>query len=83
MMKTISILETAVCKAKMGETEKFEAIKKLHTIAANAEKDFLAESANFGALLEKEKNDSWKYGGKTIMGDALPPSNKTRQLTLF
>jgi len=81
--ETIATLQTAVHKAKIGNTEKAEAIKKLHTIAANAEKDFLAESANFTALIEKERNESWKYGGKTVKGDAKPPAHKNTQLKLF
>lgn len=83
--ETIHILKTAVHKSKLGNTEKSDAIKKLYTIAANAEKDFIAEQANFNALIEKERNESWKYGGKTVLGDAMPPKNlqKTEQLKLF
>ena len=81
--ETIATLQSAVQKAKIGNTEKAEAIKKLHTIAANAEKDFHAESTNFAALVEKERSESWKYGGKTVMGDAKPPQHKNKQLTLF
>jgi hypothetical protein len=83
--ETISTLQTAVHKAKLGNTEKAEAIKKLHSIAAKAEKDFIAESANFNALIEKERNESWKYGGKTVHGDAKPPKSirPANQLKLF
>jgi uncharacterized protein len=80
--ETISTLETAVHKAKLGDTEKSDAIKKLHTIAANAEKDFIAERTNFEKLIEKERSESWKYGGKTVMGDAKPPASSA-QLKLF
>jgi len=41
--ETITTLQTAVHKAKLGNIEKSDAIKKLHTIAANTEKDFIAE----------------------------------------
>ena len=83
--ETISTLQTAVHKAKLGNTEKSEAIKKLHTIAAKAEKDFIAEQTNFNALIEKERNESWKYGGKTVHGDAKPPKElkQSSQLKLF
>ena len=81
--ETIATLQTAVYKARLGNTEKAEAIKKLHTIAANAEKDFHAEASNFAALVEKERSESWKYGGKTVMGDAKPPRDKNPQLRLF
>jgi hypothetical protein len=83
--ETISTLQTAVHKAKLGNNEKSEAIKKLHTIAAKAEKDFIAEQTNFDALIEKERSESWKHGGKTVHGDAKPPKElqQPTQLKLF
>jgi len=82
--ETISILQEAVHKAKLGATDKAEAIKKLHELAARAEKDFIPNK-NFDRLLEKEREDSWKYGGKTVFGDASPPGriHKNMQLSLF
>ncbi len=84
--ETISILHTSVQKAKLGVHDKAEAIKKLHEIAARAEKDFIVNDDNFEALLKKENDDAWKYGGKTVFGDALPPSDSIGhavQLSLF
>jgi uncharacterized protein len=80
--ETISVLENAVKKAKIGDTDKNEAIKKLHELAARAEKNF-TPNANFEALIQKERDDSWKYGGKTVFGDAKPPTPKSNQLKLF
>lgn len=82
--ETISTLQTAVHKAKLGATDKAEAIKKLHEIAARAEKDFIP-NANFDKLIEKEREESWKYGGRTVFGKAKPPRqvNKGVQLRLF
>ena len=38
-------------------------------------------------LIQKERDDSWKYGGKTVFGNAKPPKNKPQnpnnQLELF
>jgi uncharacterized protein len=78
--ETIETLKSAVEKAKLGQTEKAEAIKKLTKIAQKAEENFIPND-NFEALLAKEKADAWKYGGKTIYGEAKKPSN--RQLDLF
>ncbi|PZF74936.1 DUF763 domain-containing protein [Taibaiella soli] len=75
----IQALQTAVQRAKIGETDKAQAIKKLHEIAANAEKNF-TPNERFNDLIEKERADSWKYGGKTVFGDAKPPDT---QLKLF
>jgi hypothetical protein len=82
--ETIQTLQTAVHKAKLGVNDKAEAIKKLHQIAARAEKDFVPNS-NFNELIEKERNDSWKYGGQTVFGKAKPPRqvHKGVQLKLF
>ncbi len=81
--ETISILQTAVHKAKLGQTDKQQAIKALHTLAAKAEKGFVPNE-RFEELVEKERNESWKYGGKTVFGDAKPPRrSKGVQLRLF
>jgi len=80
--ETIETLQVAVHKAKLGTTDKAAAIKKLHEIASRAEKDFIPND-NFDALIEKERNDSWKYGGKTVFADAKKPKQKEVQLKLF
>jgi hypothetical protein len=80
--ETIETLQTAVNKAKLGATDKTAAIKKLHEIASRAEKAFIPNK-NFEALIEKERNDSWKYGGKTVLGDATKPKQNNVQLKLF
>ncbi|MET0394139.1 MAG: DUF763 domain-containing protein [Chitinophagaceae bacterium] len=82
--ETIATLQTAVHRAKLGETDKTAAIKKLHELAARAERDFIPNS-NFDALIQKERDESWKYGGKTVFGNARPPRpvRKGVQLKLF
>ena len=67
--ETIITLQTAVYKSKLGQSEKSEAIKRLSKIAENAEKDFIP-NANFDKVIEEERNNSWKYGGRTVMGKA-------------
>ena len=78
--ETINSLQTAVEKAKLGNTDKQQAIKALTQIAQRAERDFIPQD-NVEQLIEKERTESWKYGGKTVFGDAKPPKNK--QLKLF
>jgi len=80
--ETIQTLQNAVHKAKLGQTDKADALKKLHQVAARAEKDFIPNT-RFDELIQKERDDSWKYGGKTVFGDAKPPRNKDIQLKLF
>jgi hypothetical protein len=78
--ETIGVLQTAIYKAKIGQSEKNEAIKRLSKITEQVEKDF-TPNANFDKVIEKERNDSWKYGGRTVMGKAKPPVEQ--QLSLF
>lgn len=78
--ETISTLQTAVHKAKIGNADKQQALKKLTEIAQQAEKGF-QPNTNFDQLIEKERNESWRYGGRTVFGKAQPPEN--RQLKLF
>jgi hypothetical protein len=82
--ETISTLSIAVEKAKMDNSDKQQAIRKLHEISKQAEKDFVAND-NLQDLIEKEREDSWKYGGKTVYGDAKPPQNrnKSKQMRMF
>jgi hypothetical protein len=78
--ETIAVLSRAVQKAKVGQSDKLQAIKKLSELSQMAEKSFIPNQ-NFDALIERERNESWKYGGKTVFGDAKPPENP--QLKLF
>jgi hypothetical protein len=79
--ETISVLSKAVQKAKIGQSDKLQAIQKLSELSFRAEKSFIPND-NFEQLIQKERDTSWKYGGKTVFGDAKPP-NGFGQLTLF
>jgi hypothetical protein len=82
--ETISTLHKAVEKAKIGQSDKLQAIKKLTELAQKAEENFIPNN-NFEQLIEKERNESWRYGGRTVMGKAQPPSKRSKgvQLRLF
>jgi uncharacterized protein len=67
--ETIATLQSLVERAKLGNTDKHEAIKKLTKLAQAAEKDFIPND-NVEALLKKENDDAWKYGGRSIDGFA-------------
>lgn len=73
--QTIETLRNSVEKAKIGESDKLNAIKKLTELAQASEANFVAND-NFEALLQKEKDDAWKYGGKTINGFSKQENNK-------
>lgn len=78
--ETISTLQTAVYKAKLGQSETTEAIKRLTRVAQDAEKDFIP-NANFDKVIEEERKNSYKYDGRTVMGWVKPPVEQ--QLKLF
>jgi uncharacterized protein len=57
---------------RFGDADKQTAIQKLTALAQRIEKDF-TPSDFFDDLVKKENDDSWKYGGRTIDGLAVPP----------
>jgi uncharacterized protein len=65
--ETIETLKNSVDKAKIGNTDKQQAIKKLSELAQKAEVDF-TPNKSIEDLIQKEKDDSWKYGGRTMNG---------------
>lgn len=81
--ETIETLRHAVEKAKLGFTDKAEAVKKLHTLAQRVEETF--EPRPFlEEIIEKERRDSHLHGGMTVMGPAEPPKKRgSGQLRLF
>lgn len=80
--ETIRTLDTALRRAKMGNSDKAEAIKNLGKAAQSLEQHFIPNE-NFEALVEKENRDSWMYGGRTVSGKAQKPKAKGVQLKLF
>lgn len=78
--EAIAVLRTAIDRSKLGHTDKTDALHSLHKIAENAEKDFTPTPGKLRNRIDQERRDSWKYGGKTVFGDAKPPNN---QLSLF
>jgi hypothetical protein len=79
--ETISVMREAVNKAKIGQNDKQEAIRKLSVLSQQVEKDFIPNE-RFDEVVTRERNDSWKYGGRTIFGKEKPPP-KNNQLSLF
>lgn len=83
--ETINTLQTAINRARIGNSDKMHAIRKLSEIAMEAENSF-TPNTNFDALIQKERNESHLYGGRTIFGEAKPPKKKSgdeNQLTLW
>jgi hypothetical protein len=78
--ETIRTLQSAIHKSKLGNTDKLKAIQSLYQVAERVENNFVP-NGDFDALIKKERDDSWKYGGRTVFGKAKKPIHQ--QLTLF
>lgn len=80
--ESISVLEKAVQKARMGERDKSDALKKLSVVAARLEQDFIPND-RFEDIIEEERRNSWMYEGQTVKGKAKKQNGKSNQLKLF
>jgi hypothetical protein len=87
---TINQLEKALKRAKLGYPDKQRAFKNLSKVAQSMENSFRPNARKYDQWLEKEKNESYKYGGRTAFGKSKKPdSNKKnkdngpQQLSLF
>ena len=80
--ETIGILQHAVQKAKIGNTDKQQAIKNLARVAQLLEQNF-TPNTQLDKLIEKERRESYKYGGRTVLGKAKAPKDNPLQMNLF
>lgn len=82
--ETIQVLDTAIHQAKLGEKDKSEALKNLSRISQRMEKAFTPRPF-LEDWIEHERNTSYRYGGKTVFGDAKKPKKDKNdgQLSLF
>lgn len=79
--ETISILQKGIEKSKIGNSDKLKTVEKLHRMVAETEKNFTPDF-DFDAVVEDERRNSFRFGGKTVMGDTKPPTGGI-QLSLF
>ncbi|MGE8427324.1 MAG: DUF763 domain-containing protein [Sphingobacterium sp.] len=82
--ESIQILQKGIEKSKLGYGDKLKSINKLHQIVLDNEKDFQPQF-DIQQIIGEERRDSWKYGGRTVFGDAEPQGTNGPglQLSLF
>jgi hypothetical protein len=82
--ETITVLQKAVSRARIGMLEKKKAIDRLHRMALKVEKDFHPQD-HLDAIIDKERQKSQRYGGRTIFNDKKRSAirQSPSQLTLF
>ncbi|UIR57280.1 DUF763 domain-containing protein [Sphingobacterium sp. SRCM116780] len=81
---SIAIMRKGIEKSKLGQMDKLKTINKLHQIVLQAETNFTPQF-DVQEIIQQERRDSWKYGGRTVMGKAQKPSDNDSgsQLSLF
>ena len=81
--ESISIIRKGIEKSKLGNSDKLKTLNKLHDIVVKTEQDFTPDF-DIQEVIEEERQNSWRFGGKTVFGDAQKPSPpKPIQLSLF
>jgi len=73
--ETIEIFDKAIHRSKLGDKDKSEALKNLTKISQEIEKGYTPRNY-FDDLVRHECDNSYKYGGKTVYGDAKKPEKK-------
>ncbi len=64
--EVIDALDQTVQRAKIGLTDKQQALKSLHSMAKSIEKNFIPND-RYDDLIAKEWKDSPKHGGRTVV----------------
>ncbi|MDR2037908.1 MAG: DUF763 domain-containing protein [Bacteroidales bacterium] len=70
--ETIQIFDKAIHQAKMGDKDKSDALRNLSMISQEMEKGY-TPNRFFDDVIQHERDTSYRYGGKTVMGDAKSP----------
>ncbi|MCD8078868.1 MAG: DUF763 domain-containing protein [Bacteroides sp.] len=80
---TIAVFDKAIRQARMGDQQKSHALKNLSRISQEMEKSFTPRDF-FEEVVQHERDTSYLYGGRTVMGKAQKPKEATnRQLSLW
>ena len=80
--ETIGVLRRSLDAAKVGDTEKMEGMKRLHTFATAIERR-LSPEADFEAVMATEQSISPALGGRTVFDPPSPRPRRASQRNLF
>lgn len=67
--ETIEIFDRSIHLAKLGDKEKSEALRNLSKVSLEMERGFTPND-NFDKIIQKERDESYLYGGRTVSGKA-------------
>ncbi len=76
--ETVSELKKALEHSKIGYSEKKKAFKNLSEISRKMEKGFKPEKGRYEQFINKEKEESHLYGGRTAYGKSKSPQTKKK-----
>jgi hypothetical protein len=76
--QTIAVMKSAIAQARLGNDERLGALRRLDQQARLLER--AARGPPLSELIERERADSPRYGGRTVAGPAVAPA--PRQLSL-
>jgi uncharacterized protein len=74
--RTLQVLRQAVDRARLGQDDRLAAIRRLDGEARRLEA--AATGPSLPDHLAREREDSWRYGGRTVHGPAAPPRAAAR-----
>ncbi len=83
--RSIRTLEQALERARIGDKDRLESLRRLERLARRIEENH-APRADVQRVIQKERSESHLHGGRTVQGPALPPEKrpkKVRQPGLF
>lgn len=87
--KVIDTFDRSIQRAKLGITDKKQALKSLHQMAKKVEQNF-EPNDNIDALIQKEWDETSMHGGRTVfkdyrkgIGRRSGKQNRNQQLSLF
>ncbi len=75
--QTIGILKSAVQNAKLGRSEELAALQRLDEQARQLERHAVGPSV--AELIAEERQQSHRYGGRSVFGPAAQPANEPDQ----
>ncbi len=77
---TIAFMDSALQKSRIDRSDKRKALRRLHQMSVNLEKDIIADKTKFSSVVSREWEHSKKWHGKTAGKVEGPPCG---QLSLF
>jgi hypothetical protein len=71
--RTIRVLKSAVCQARLGRDEELAALRRLDEQSRRLER--AASGPSVEALIAEERRQSHRYGGRSVFGWEMPPGS--------